>query len=78
MFDSKDCLAYSVRRLRLEEGSIEASIWVSLIGVISCLSAPTVLNRARLKPGNRCVKHKFYDDIQSRNVTISFKSLRYK
>lgn len=78
VFDSKDSRAYSVRRLRFQEGSIEASIWVSLIGGIFCLSAPTVLKKARLKLGNRHVKHKFYDDIQSRNVTISFKSLRYK
>ena len=37
-----------------------------------------LLNKALLKLGHRHVRHKFYDDIQSLNVTISFKSLRYK
>lgn len=48
------------------------------MGVIFYLSAPIVVKKALLKLGHWHVKHKFYDDIQSRNVTISFRSFRYK
>lgn len=58
--------------------SIEASLWVAPTGITFYLSAAIVLKKALLKLGRRHIKHRYYDDIQSRNVTMSFKSFRYK
>lgn len=57
--------AYTVRRLCLQ--CFEASLWISMIGIISCHFCLIEGSTTQAWP---------YDDIQSHNVTISFKSFR--
>lgn len=60
--------------LHLEGWSLEVSIRVTLMGVFcSC-----TLTKAPIKNGRRHVQQQIYDDIQSRNVAISFRSRWHK